>query len=71
MFTIVNTSKPPLQSSLSPLRPKAWLRFLTKYPSTLNTLLVDILTYGAQIGYKGPNQLLLSKNLTSADDNRP
>ena len=71
MFTVIDTSKPPLQSSPSPLRPKAWLRFLIKYLSTLSTLLVDILTYGAQIGYEGPNQLLLSKNLTFIDDNRP
>ena len=33
-------------------------------------ILSDILIYGTQIGYEGPEQLILSKNLASTDVNR-
>jgi hypothetical protein len=36
---------------------------LQKYPGTLPSTLVDILTYGCDVGYKGPETLIISTNL--------
>ena len=70
-FSHVDKSRPPLQSSPSPLNPEAWLELLREYPGSLGTIVCDILIYGTQIGYEGPEQLILSKNLTSSEMNRP
>ena len=39
---------------------------LSQYPGNLGHLLHDILTFGAQIGYTGPEAFILSKNLSTA-----
>jgi hypothetical protein len=36
---------------------------LQKYPGTLPSTLADILTYGCDVGYKGPETLIISTNL--------
>ena len=43
-----------------------WLQMLSNYPGPLGRLLHNIIIYGAQLGYDGPEQLILSKNLASA-----
>lgn len=55
-----------LVASPSPLRPIAWASLLRDYPGPLPSLIDGILRHGAQIGYKGPEQLILSENLSSA-----
>jgi hypothetical protein len=65
-FRVFDDSKPPLSASPSPFHPKAWAARLQQYPSQLGNTLSSILTYGACIGYEGPKQHVLSKNLSSA-----
>lgn len=63
MFDVFRASDPVLLNSPSPLRPEAWGRLLSSYPGDLPVLLVGILTHGATLGYEGPKQLLISRNL--------
>ena len=49
--------------SPSPLRREAWRRLLSSYPGNLPLLLDGILTFGARLGYEGPEQFILSRNL--------
>lgn len=69
----------PLIRSPSPLRAEAWKEALANYPdpdpaqSRLVDQLVGIITYGALIGYTGPQQTslqdrILSDNLRSAEN---
>ncbi|TMD69347.1 MAG: hypothetical protein E6I91_02300 [Chloroflexi bacterium] len=57
-----------LHHSPSPFRPAAWAALLAEYPGELPSLIDGILRCGARIGYTGPPQLILSKNLASALD---
>jgi hypothetical protein len=63
MFDVFRASDPVLLNSPSPLRPEVWGRLLSSYPGDLPVLLVGILTHGATLGYEGPKQLLISRNL--------
>jgi hypothetical protein len=56
----------PLQKSPSPLYTPAWELLLQPYPGELSVLIQGILTYGCQIGYVGPEQFHISKNLRTA-----
>lgn len=67
-FQAVDTSQPPLANSPSPLRPESWRTALKQYPGDLGQLLYNILIFGAQIGYIGPSTRIISKNLSSAND---
>ena len=52
-----------------PLVPVAWKRLLASHPDNLYThTIVQIIQYGARIGYTGPDQFILSTNLPSAND---
>ncbi|OXV08604.1 hypothetical protein Egran_03633, partial [Elaphomyces granulatus] len=62
-FDVFRESDPILFNSPSPLRPEAWQRLLSSYPGDLPILLVGILTHGARLGYEGPKQLIISRNL--------
>lgn len=65
LFDVVGST--PLHHSPSPLHPPAWKRMLVNYPGNLPHLISGILRNGAQLGYQGPAQFILSKNLISAD----
>ena len=58
----------PLTNSPSPLKAQHWRAALERYPTNLGDVLADIVTYGALVGYDGPNSHILSNNLTSAAD---
>ena len=62
-FKVANTSNPRLINSPSPFYTKAWTTLLKKYPGTLPSTLADILTYGCDVGYEGPETLIISTNL--------
>ena len=68
---LINKSKPLLQSSPSPLNPEAWHKLLRGYPGSLGTTVYNILIYNTQIGYESLEQLILLRNLTSSETNRP
>lgn len=55
-----------LQTSPSPFIISAWQRLLHDYPGDLLYYVTGILTYGCQLGYKGPSQHIISKNLKSS-----
>jgi hypothetical protein len=57
----------PLHHSPSPLRLLAWQRMLFNYLGDLPQLISGILQNGAQLGYEGPAQFILLKNLISTD----
>jgi hypothetical protein len=64
-YKLVDKSSSPLKTP-GPLHPNAWKRHLTNHPNRqFAETLFDIITYGAKLGYEGPNQMLLSRNLTS------
>jgi hypothetical protein len=56
-----------LHHSPSPLHLLAWECMLVNYPGDLPQLISGILRNGTQLGYEGPAQFILSKNLISAD----
>ena len=62
-FDVFRDSDPILLGSPSPLRREAWRRLLLSYPGNLPLLLDGILTFGARLGYEGPEQFILSRNL--------
>lgn len=66
MFQLYDTSKPPLTNSPSPLIPSAWEHLLQQYPGDLPVHLLNILRFGAMLGYTGPETLILSPNLPTA-----
>jgi hypothetical protein len=65
LFNVVGPT--PLLHSPSPLHLPAWEHMLANYPGDLPQLVSGILRNGAQLGYEGPVQFILSKNLISAD----
>ena len=65
-FKLVDASRPTLCKSPSPLKPSAWAELLNAYLGPLQIHLPMILCFGAQLGYNGPETLILSKNLASA-----
>lgn len=65
-FLVVDNRAPPLSDSPSPLIAEHWLAALADYPGHLPYLLSDIITFGARLGYEGPEQFVLADNLASA-----
>jgi hypothetical protein len=64
LFEIVNISDPVLEASPSPFKAEVWEQLLSDYNhSNLRWQITKILQHGYRIGYKGPEQLILSKNL--------
>ena len=52
-----------------PLIPEAWERLLSAHPDRLYVhTIIQIIRHGARVGYTGPDQLILSPNLPSAND---
>ena len=52
-----------------PLRWEGWKNWLQKHPDHLyREVALDIIRYGARLGYAGPKQKILSDNLSSAND---
>jgi hypothetical protein len=67
-YPLVNTSSSPLLEP-GPLRPAAWSQWLSNHPDRRYAqTLVDIIVYGARVGYTGPEQTILSRNLASANE---
>ena len=66
LFRVYEPTLPPLQKSPSPLYTPAWEFLLQPYPGALSVLIQGILTYRCQIGYVGPEQFHISKNLHTA-----
>jgi hypothetical protein len=67
-YPLADTSTSPLQNP-GPLNPTAWSRWLANHPDRVYAqVLVDIINYGAKIGYTGPDQTILSRNLASAQE---
>ncbi len=65
-FRLVDTSKPLLTNSPSPLKPGAWADLLVRYPGSQRICLQMVLRFGVELGYEGPKAFILSDNLTSA-----
>lgn len=65
-FALFDSTRPPLRDSPSPLHADEWLRLLRRHPGDLGSNLHHIITYGAQLGYNGPDVLILSDNLKSS-----
>jgi hypothetical protein len=57
-----------LSRSPSPLSVDGWAVALRGYPGNLPSIIHDILTFGARIGYTGSQKLMLSENLSSANE---
>jgi hypothetical protein len=67
-YPLANTSASPLTHP-GPLDPAAWSQWLINHPDRRYAkTLADIITYGARIGYTGPSQTILSRNLASANE---
>lgn len=65
-FQLVDALRLPLQNSPSPLKPVAWTKLFNSYPGSIQIHLPIILSFGAQLGYEGPDAFILLKNLASA-----
>lgn len=65
-FLVVDNRGPPLQGSPSPLIAEHWRTALADYPGHLPHLLADIITFGARLGYEGPERFVVADNLASA-----
>ena len=61
-YPVFNPELPKLQFSPSPLYAKCWNNLLRHYPGDLGSTITGILTYGAQIGYRGKKQFCHSTN---------
>ncbi|KAJ5778452.1 hypothetical protein N7520_001698 [Penicillium odoratum] len=61
-YPVFNPELPRLQSSPSPLNAKGWSNLLRYYPGDLGSTIAGILTYGAQVGYRGKKQFRYSSN---------
>lgn len=61
-YPVFNPELPRLQSSPSPLHVKSWSNLLRYYPGDLGSTIAGILTYGAQVGYRGKKQFRYSSN---------
>ena len=52
-----------------PLKREGWSQRLEAHPGRYYVnMILDIIEYGAKIGYQGPSQRILSDNLSSAKD---
>src|SRR5580692_3753029 len=67
-FPTSNIYDLPLTNSPSPFKTQAWQEALQGYPGELPTIITNILRYGCLLGYKGPRQLILSRNLDTANN---
>jgi hypothetical protein len=67
-YVTADPTGPKLNPSPSPLSVDSWAAALRGYPGNLPSIIHNILTFGARIGYTGSQKLMLSKNLTSADE---
>ena len=61
-YPVFNPEFPKLQPSPSPLHAQRWRNLLHYYPGDLGPILAGILTYGAQIGYRGKKHSCHSAN---------
>lgn len=68
LFELADISQPPLLNSPSPLQAEHWRHLLLPHGGDLGQNIFNILTYGAQIGYTGPQVHITSKNLNSASE---
>jgi hypothetical protein len=62
-YSVFNDLDPPLIKSLSPFIHIAWATLLEKYPSELLKLIDSIIIYGCKIGFIGPHNRYILKNL--------
>ncbi len=68
-FWLVNTSRPPLKNSTSPLKLAAWASLLNRYPGRLNIHSSLIFPIDAELEYiRSQDIFILSKNLVSVLD---
>jgi hypothetical protein len=65
-YSIFDDSDPPLIESPSPFVYIAWATLLEKYPGELPKLIDGIITYGCKIGFTGPHNRHVLKNLSIA-----
>ncbi|KAJ5982416.1 hypothetical protein N7451_012516 [Penicillium sp. IBT 35674x] len=61
-YPVFNPELPRLQSSPSPLDARGWSNLLRYYPGDLGFTIAGILTYGAQVGYRGKKRFRYSSN---------
>lgn len=66
LFRVYDPRFPPLQDSPSPLHAPAWEILLQPCPGELSSLIKGMLTYGCLLGYEGPEQFHISRNLCTA-----
>jgi hypothetical protein len=60
---------PPSLEYLGPLKATGWERWLRHHPDPgFRNSLLDMIRFGAKIGYTGPAQYILSDNLPTAND---
>ena len=65
-YSVFDDSDPPLIESPSPFVRIAWATLLEKYPGELPKLIDGIITYGCKIGFTGPHDRHVLKNLSTA-----
>jgi hypothetical protein len=65
-YSVFNNLDSPLIKSLSPFIRTAWATLLEKYPGKLPKLIDGIITYRCKIGFIGPHNRHISKNLSTA-----
>jgi len=69
LFTLTDTYQPNVRNR-GPLLETGWDHWLQNHPNPgLQNTLIDIIRYGAFIGYTGPPQFILGENLPSALNN--
>lgn len=69
-FTTSDPARAILLDLPSPLQPHAWSVLLQNYPGDLGLSIKNILLHGVLIGYEGPDQVRLSRNLASAQNDQ-
>ena len=65
-YSVFNDLDSPLIKSLSPFIRTAWVTLLKKYSGELLKLIDGIITYRYKIGFIGPHNCHISKNLSIA-----
>lgn len=66
-YPLVDYTKPLVDPC--PLKPTGWSNLLAHHPDhTYRHTLLDIIKYGARVGYQGLDQKILSTNLPTATD---
>ncbi len=63
---IVDAFKPLLTNLPSLLKPRVWANLFARYPGILRIHLPMVLGLGEELGYEGPDAVILSDNLASA-----